>query len=191
MGYPGHPQQQQNWQGGGGYYPPQRQGSPAFAVITAILGLLMAGAFVLETVDLLSLTDGYELPTEVTAMIVAHFVIAGIAFIGAVLVFARVMAGAFVLLISSVLALGAVLTAPLIVKGIEFTLLGPGSYIDAADGASAYYKALFEFANLQATTRFMALALGAILLITAVLPPSLKWLRRPRRNDYSAQQAGW
>jgi hypothetical protein len=184
MGYPGYPPQQQN------YYPP-RQGSPAFAIITAIIGLLLAGALVWETVDLLALTDGYELPTEVTTMIIAHFVIAGIAFIGAVLVFSRVVAGAFVLLVSSLLALGAVLAAPLIVKGIEFTMLGPGSYLGAADGASSYYEALFKFENLQATTRAIALALGAILLITAALPPSLNWLRGSRQNDYSAQQAGW
>jgi hypothetical protein len=191
MGYPGYPQQQQNWQG----YSPgpaPKQGSPAFAIITAVVGLLMAGALVWETVDLLSLTDGYELPTEVTSMIIAHFVIAGIAFIGAVLVFSRVIAGAFVLLISAVLALGALLTAPMLVTGISFTMMGLDGSTDVLAGdASAYFKALFEFANVQAMTRFIALALGVILLITAALPPSLNWLRGSRQNDYSAQQAGW
>jgi hypothetical protein len=50
---------------------------------------------------------------------------------------------------------------------------------------------LIDFAALQATLRFVALALGVLLLIIAVLPPSLNWLRRPRENGYSAQQVGW
>jgi hypothetical protein len=91
-----------------------------------------------------------------------------------------------------VLALGALLTAPMLVTGISFTMMGLDGSTDVLAGdASAYFKALFEFANVQAMTRFIALALGVILLITAALPPSLNWLRGSRQNDYSAQQAGW
>src|SRR5262245_46749508 len=125
---------QQNWQSGGGhqqqgypaaqgYTPPQpdfdsyrRQGSPVLAIISAIFGLGLAGVLAWQTLALLDLMpDGAfsELPTGWKGMIIAHLVIAGIALIGAVLVFARKIAGAFILLISAVLALGALLTAPI------------------------------------------------------------------------------
>jgi hypothetical protein len=38
--------------------------------------------------------------------------------------------------------------------------------------------------------RLVALVLGVLLLIVALLPPSLAWLRKPRRDDYSPQQTG-
>lgn len=195
MGHPGYPQQQQNWQAymAQAYPEPRlRRGSPALAILSAIVGLGIAGTLVWQTLELLDLTDDVELPGGWSAMVIAHFVIAGIAFIGAVLVFARLVAGAFLLMLSAVLTIGVVLAAPLIAEGVA-VLMVSAIPTDATSPETLYFHELFEFEfdNSQATLRFAALALGVILLITAMLPPSLKWLRRPRQNDYSEQQAGW
>lgn len=205
--------QQQNWQSGpqqgGGSYPQQgypaqqhdfdsyrRQGSPVLAIITAVLGLGMAGTLVWQNLALLDLIGdaASEMPGGWTAMIIGHFVIAGIALIGAVLVFAWLIAGAFILLISAVLTIGALLTAPIIAEDVGLSLAtSPSDFSGISSSAELYFHQLFEFEfdNSQATLRFGALALGVILLIIAVLPPVLNWLRKPRKDDYSPQQAGW
>lgn len=195
MGHPGYPTQQQNWQAymAQAYPEPRlRRGSPALAILSAIVGLGIAGTLVWQTMALLDLTDGVELPGGWMAMVIAHFAIAGIAVIGAVLVFARRVAGAFLLMLSAVLTIGVLLAAPLIAEGVSVSMVSAiPSY--ATSPEALYFHELFEFEfdNSQVTLRFAALALGVILLITALLPPSLNWLRRPRHNDYSEQQAGW
>jgi len=159
-------------------------------MLSAVVGLGMAGALTWQTLDLLNLLGELrsEMPAGWTAMVVSHFVVAGIALIGAVLVFARFVAGAFTLLTSAVLTLGAILTAPIVADGVAVSM---GSSIEDYGVKELYFHQLFEFGNTQATLRFAALALGVILLIIAVLPPSLNWLRRPRQGGYSPQQAGW
>lgn len=211
--------QQQNWQGGPqqgggsypqqgypaqqGYQPPQhdfdsyrRQGSPVLAVIVAVLGLGIGGTLVWQNLALLDLIGdaASQMPGGWTAMIIGHFVIAGIALIGAVLVFARQIAGAFILLVSAVLGIAAVLTAPIIAEDVGFSLVTSVADVGTVSGSKElYYSQLFEFEfdNSQATLRFGVLALGVLLLIIAVLPPVLNWLRKPREDDYSPQQAGW
>jgi hypothetical protein len=195
MSYPQY--QQPNWLGDQQGQAPQqeaRRGSPVLAILSAVVGLGIAGALTWQTLDLLSLLgDATSLmPAGWTAMVISHFVIAGLLFIGAVLVFARLVAGAFILLVSAVLTIGAILVAPVIADGVGASMVDeiPVTTLGAKE---FYYHQLFEFEfdNGQATLRFAALALGVILLIIAVLPPSLRWLRRPRQNGYSAQQAGW
>jgi hypothetical protein len=190
MSYP-----QQQWQAYMAQAYPEpvvRRGSPVLAIMSAIVGLGIAGTMVWQTVELLDLADGVELPGGWLAMVIAHFVVAGVAAIGAVLVFSRLVAGAVVLMICAVLTIGVLLAAPFVAEGVAGTMVSsiPG-YATSAE--ELYFHELFEFEfdNSQATLRFAALALGVILLITAMLPPSLKWLRRSRQNDYSAQQAGW
>jgi hypothetical protein len=194
MGYP-----QQNWQGypqqgyPGPGYPAPEQGSPALAVITGVIGLGIAGMLTWQTLDLMSILDGVPVPDTWTVMNIAHFAVAGILLLGAVLVFARLVAGAVILMIGAALTLAALLTAPLYVDEVAFSMFdlsSPPSFIPTGE-AGDYYRALFEFANTQGTLRFIALVLGVILLITALLPPSLNWLRRPRQNGYSTQQPGW
>lgn len=187
MSYPGYDPQAD---------PFARQGSPVLAGFSALVGLGIAGVLVWQTLDLLSfLGDALsELPGSWTAMIVVHFAIAGIAVIGAVLVFARRIAGAFILLTSALLTIAALLAAPVFVEEVGFTLVNllepdlVGSNLD-----NLYFDRLFafEFDNIQVTLRLAALVLGVLLLIIAVLPPSLNWLRRPRRNPYSEQQTRW
>ena len=84
------------------------------------------------------------------------------------------------------------LAAPLIADGVAVSMVSAiPSYATSPEALYFHELFKFEFDNSQVTLRFVALALGVILLITALLPPSLKWLRRPRHNDYSEQQAGW
>jgi hypothetical protein len=191
MSYPQY--QQPNWLGEGQASESLR-GSPALAIMSAVVGLGIAGVLAWQTLDLLSLLGEARsiMPAGWTAMIISHFVIAGIVFIGAALVFARLIAGAYILMISAVLTIGAILTAPMVAVGVGASMSDSISYT-TLDDKEFYFQQLFgfEFDNGQATFRFAALALGVILLISAVLPPSLNWLRRPRQNDYSAQQADW
>ena len=191
MSYP-----QQNWQG----YPEQgfdapRKGSPTLAVISAIVGLGVAAALAWETLDLLNLLGDLtsQMPAGWTAMIIGHFVIAGIALIGAVLVFARFIAGAFILMTSAVLTIGAIVAAPVFAESVALSMVSSVAGYATLGPKELYYHELFEFEfdNIQTTLRFAALALGVILLIIAALPPSLNWLRRPRADGYSPQQAGW
>lgn len=187
MSYPGYDPQAD---------PFARQGSPLLAAFSGLVGLGLAGVLVWQTLDLLSfLGDALsELPAGWTAMVVAHFAIAGIAVIGAVLVLARRIAGAFILLTSALFTIVVLLAAPLIAEEVGYTLISlleadlVGSNFD-----NLYFDRLFafEFDNTQATLRLAALALGVLLLIIAVLPPSLKWLRRPRRDVYNEQPTQW
>lgn len=192
MGYP-----QQNWQqGGGGYYPPGRPlvdpGSPALAAVGGIVGLGVAGVLGTETILLLSDLDGApELPGGWTAMIVLHFVVAGLALLGAILVFARQVAGAFVLMTSAVLAVAVLLLDPVMAEEVWGSMLGALPDFTPSSSYGNYFKAMFEFGNEQAVLRFIALVLGVILVIIAMLPPSLNWLRGSRGQGYSQYPQTW
>lgn len=195
MGYPGYPQQ--NWQqGGGGYYPPGRPlidaGSPALAAAGGIVGLGVAGVLGTETILLLSDLDAApDLPGGWTAMIVLHFVVAGLALLGAILVFARQVAGAFVLMTSAVLAVAVLLLDPVMAEEVWFSMLGALPDFTPSGNYSAYFQAMFEFGNEQALLRFITLVLGVILVIIAMLPPSLNWLRGSRGQGYSPYPQAW
>lgn len=193
---------------GGGYYPQQgypanlpdvesRRGSPVLAIISAVVGLGLAGALTWQAVELLSLVGDKvsQYPTGWQVVLYWPLVAAGVTLIGAVLVFARRLAGAFVLVFSAVLTIAAELTAPLLTADIWVTMISSVDDTDfsASNPKELYFNELFklEFDNSQATLRFVALAIGAVLMIIAMLPPSLNWLKRPRENGYSEQQAGW
>jgi hypothetical protein len=174
----------------------RRQGSPTLAVFAAVLGLGVAGTLVWQNLALLDLIGDAsdQLPDGWQVMIIGHFVLAGIALIGAVLVFARQIAGAFVLLTSAVLTIGAVLAAPVVAEDVGLSMVSsPADIGTVSSSTELYYSQLFEFEfdNSQATLRFAALAVAVLLLIIAVLPPVLNWLKKPRQDDYRPQQAGW
>jgi hypothetical protein len=193
MGYPGYPQQ--NWQQGG-YYPPgpppTNSGSPALAVIAGIVGLVVAGVLATQTFLLLSdVSEAPELPGGWTAMVVLHFVVAGVALLGAVLVFARQVVGAFLLLVAAVLTVAVLVLDPAMAEGVWASMLGALPEFDPSGDYGNYFKAMMEFGNEQATLRFIALVLGVILLVIAALPPSLRWLRGSRPQGYSGYPQGW
>jgi hypothetical protein len=196
MGYPGYPQQ--NWQQQPGrYYPPGRPlvdgGSASLAVMGGIVGIGVAGLLATQTFLLLSdLEQVPELPGGWTAMVVFHFVVAGLALLGAVLVFARQVTGAFVLMVSALLTVAVLLLIdPAMAEGVWASMLGALPEFVPTSDFGGYFQALLEFGNEQAVLRLMALALGVILLVIAVLPPSLKWLRRSGEQGYSGYPQGW
>jgi len=194
MSYQGYPQQ--GWQGGGGYGPPQgypvREGSPALAVIAGIIGIGIAGVLAYQTIDLLSDISGApEIPGGWTVMIILHFVVAGLGLLGAILVFARQIAGAFVLLATATFAIAVLILDPAMAEGVWASMLGAMPTVEPTGDFSAYFEAMFEFGNEQAVLRFIALVLAPILLIIAALPPSLNWLRGSRNRGYNQYPQGW
>ena len=192
MGYPGYPQQ--NWQQPPvGYAGPNpNQSGPGLAITSGIIGLGAAGVLLAQTLMLLSdVPDGAEFPTGWTIMNVMHFATAGVALLGAVLVFARQVAGAFLLVLGGVLTAAVILLDPALAEGLFFTMLGATPSFSPSGDYASYFEAMFEFGNEQAVLRFIALVLGVLLLIMSALPPSLNWLRGSSRNDYNPYQQGW
>lgn len=187
-----------DYQPGGGYYPqqyaPERVGSPAAAVVAAIVGLGLAGVLAWQDFHLLELVGRAEgqMPDDWLVMIISTFAIAFVTLVGAVLVFARQVAGAFILLGSALLTIVAIGTAPFLAPGVGATMFD----VDAPNPTGftvLYYEELFNFhfGTTQATLRFVTLVLSLVLMIVAVLPPSLNWLRGGREDGYSAQRPGW
>lgn len=196
MGYPGYPQQ--HWQGGGHQPHPGYQGpdpnrpGPGLAVTSGIVGLGAAGVLLTQTIMLLSdIPDGAEPPTGWTVMNILHFAVAGIGVLGAVLVFARQVAGAFLLLFSGVLTVAVLLLDPALAEGVWASMLGALPDFEPSGDYADYFTAMVEFGNEQAVLRFIALVLGLVLLIMSALPPSLDWLRGRARNNYQAYRQGW
>lgn len=191
MGYP-----QQNWQGGYqqppmGYAEPQA--GPGLAVTSGIVGLGVGGVLLTQTILLMSdFGDVPGLPDGWMVMNIGHFAAAGLALLGAILVFVRQLAGAFLLMTSAVVTIAAIVLDPLLVKGLFFTLLGSlPEFEPSTDDFGNYFSAMFEFGNGQAVLRVAALALGVLLLIIAALPPSLRWLRGSDRNTHNPYAQGW
>ncbi|GAB1508354.1 hypothetical protein [Actinophytocola sp. KF-1] len=189
MGYPGYPQQ--NWQQPPmGYVGPDpNQSGPGLAVTSGIVGLGVGGVLLAQTIMLMSdIGDAPDLPAGWLVMNVMHFAVAAFALLGAVLVFVRQVAGAFLLMTAALLAVAVLLLDPALAEGLFFTMLGSLPDFEPSGDYGNYFKAMFEFGNEQAVLRAVALALGVVLLIVAVLPPSLNWLRGARGGSYPR---GW
>lgn len=189
MGYPGYPQQQQY----PGYPAPgQSQSGPTLSVITGIIGLGVAGVMLAETFMTMSdFGDIPGLPSGWTIMWVVHFVAAAFALLGAVLVFCRQIAGAFLLMGAAVLTVAAILLDPLMAESLFISMVGDLPDFDMSGEYPNYFKAMFEFGNEQAVFRVVLAVLGLILLITAVLPPSLNWLKGRRQQAYGGYPQQW
>lgn len=188
-------QQQGPWQGGGGYYQQQPSGSPGLSVTAGILGIALAGCLGYATIDLLGeLPDGVEPPSGYTAMFVLHFLVVGLGLLGAILVFARQVAGAFVLLGTGLLAVVAIVVDPLMAESLWVFLLGDLPSGEPTGDYSAYWETMFEFGNEQAVLFFVSLVLGAVVMVLAALPPSLNYLRGSSRGAAAygyPQQPRW
>ncbi len=195
MGYPGYPQQQ-GWQGGYqqppmGYAGPNQSG-PGLAITTGIVGLGVGGVLLTQTIMLMSdISEAPDLPTGWLVMNILHFAVVAFALLGAILVFVRQIAGAFLLLTAAVLTVAVLLADPALAEGLFFTMLGSLPDFEPSGDYGNYFKAMFEFGNEQAVLRVVALALGVVLLITAVLPPSLNWLRGSDRSAGHPYPQGW
>lgn len=188
MSYQSYPQQ-----GGGGYPPayPTNDGNPALAIISGILGLGIAGMLGFATIDLLGdIPSEVELPGGWIAMFILNFLVVALGLLGAILVFARQFAGAFVLLAAGFMAVLAVLIDGAMAEGLVGFMFGALPEITATSEYGAYLEAIFEFGNEQAVLFAISLFAGALLLIIAALPPSTKYLRGSR-GGYAGYQQGW
>lgn len=173
MTYPGVPQANE--------HQPSDQGSPGAAITAGIAGLLFASVLVWQNFDLLAeVGEDRELTGSWTAMVTLHFIVAFLALLGAVLVFARLLAGAYVLMISAVVGAGLVLAAPVLFPGIDQIVRNISLDFTGEDPAVYFSELFVEFDNLQGVLRGTVVALGVLLLILAVVAASLRWLRRPR-----------
>lgn len=192
MGYPGYPRQ--NWQQPPmGYVGPDpNRSGPGLAITTGIVGLGVGGVLLTQTIMLMSdLSEVPELPTGWLVMNVMHFVVVAFALLGAVLVFVRQVAGAFLLMTAAVLTVAVLLLDPALAEDVFFTMLGALPDFAPSGDYANYFKAMFEFGNEQAVLRFVALALGVVLLVIAVLPPALNWLRGSDRHAPHPYAHGW
>lgn len=155
-----------------------------------ILGLGVAGVLLTQTTILLAdIGEVRDIPAGWTAMLVVHFVIAGLALLGAVLVFAR-RGGTFLLMTAAVLTVAGLLLDPVMAEGVWYSMVGPWPGFTPAGDHANYFAAMVEFGNEQAMLRFAGLVLGAVLLVVTVLPPSLDRLRRSRDDSHGRYHPG-
>jgi hypothetical protein len=189
----GYPQQQPQQ----GYYPgaypppvgPVPGANPASAIIAGILGLLVAASLVVVNIDFFGQLDGLTLstlPSQFTVIVIIRFAAAAIALLGAVLVFARKVAGAIILAVGGLAGVAAVLLYPVVLGtlGRRFGDFG------------AYFDSLFKFDGAQATFSAIALIASPIALILALIPPTLRYLRASGvpaypQQGYPQQQQGY
>jgi hypothetical protein len=191
-GFQQQPYQQGGGPGGygGGYnYPAQSGGNPATAIIAGVLGLaaavLMAIAGFKMLSDLSDAPDGFEVPTELTIIVVLVLASAAVCLIGAIITFVRKVAGAFVLLIGSIVVIAAILLQPVLLSSASAQ--GDISFGD-------YFEVLFKFDSTEYTCMAIALIVAPFVLIFSVIPPTLNWLRgssaAQSHGGYPQQQQG-
>jgi hypothetical protein len=171
----GYPQQQPptGLYQGGNPAPPSRGANPAMTIIAAVFGLVAAASLVVLDVHLF--TDemprgkGFgDLTGEYKTLVILRFAAALILLTGIILMLARKLAGAILLIIGALAAMAAILVVPVLLKDV-FDALGLGF----AD----YLDDLFKFANVQQTFAALALVTAPLALIAAILPPTLRYLR--------------
>lgn len=183
MSYPqqGYPQQPQGYpQQPPAYYPPAApspagSASPATAVIGLVLGLLAAASLIVVAVHLLTLLDGAslgDLPSQFTIVLVTKFAAAAILLIGALIVALRKVPGAVILALGGAGGAAAMLLDPVIMGSLNPRFGDFGDYI----------KDLFSFNGTDSTFGAIALVTSPLVLILAILPPTLKWLRGSRAD---------
>ena len=192
MSYQGYPQQPQWHGGGGGYggYPqqPPRSTNPATAIIAGILGLGLVAALTVAAVDFTdSIANGNlgDLPGEFLTILIGLYAIAAIGLIGAILVFVRKVAGAFLLLTAALLTLVLILLEPTLIEGA----VGKGpSFGD-------FFEDMFKFDSGFASGQAIGLIIAPIVLIFAIIPPTLKYLKGSANKypgyDPYQQQGGY
>lgn len=176
----GYPQKQPSgmYQGGGQAAPSGGGGNPATAIIAAVLALAAVAALLVVNFkrlgDLPSGLGFGDLPGPYKTVVILWFGAALILLVGAIIVFVRKLAGAFVVVLGGLAGIAAVLLYPVILGdalGIEIKM---GDYLEE----------VFKFDGTESTFSAIALILSPLALILAILPPTLNYLRGPG-NDVS------
>jgi hypothetical protein len=169
--YPGNP---------GGYPEPQRA-NPTTAIIAAVLALAAAAGLAVAAFKNLEIVpDGIgfgDWPGEFKILVIVRFAAAAILLIGAVIVFARKLAAAFVLVLGGLAGIAGILLYPVLVDGLEF---------------GVFLEAVFKFDGAEATSSAIALIASPLALILAILPPTLSYLKGSAASGYDGypQQPG-
>jgi hypothetical protein len=144
--------------------------SPVTAVIAAILALGAAAALAVLGFDFLSdVPEGVsfsDFPSELKTVLILDFAAAAVLLIGAILVLARKLAGAVILVIGALAGITAILVVP---------PLADASFSD-------YFEEMFKFDSTGATMSALALILSPLALIVALLPPTLRYVRGSRQS---------
>ncbi|MEV7550118.1 hypothetical protein AB0N89_10880 [Amycolatopsis sp. NPDC089917] len=160
-GYPAQPGQP-----GFGYPAPRARPTGATAIIAALLGLVAAGAAgYLPIYFFLELPSGFsigDLPGLALTALGLYLLAALVLLVGSLSAFFRSVAGAVLLVLGSLLVITAVLLEPLAFNG---------SY-------GLYFRVQFEFETFVAIVRVVMFAVVPFTLIFAIIPPTLKYLRR-------------
>lgn len=217
MSYPGGYQQQQPQQpqGGyqpqqGGYQPPQQQQaggypsggysepdngtSPTLAIIAAVFALAaLASLLVVNFKRLGDVPDGVgfgDFPGPYKTVVILWFGAAVVLLIGAILMFVRKLAGAFITVVGGLAGIAAVLLYPVILGDAFGVELPMGDYLEA----------IFKFDETEAIFSATALIASVLALILAILPPSLNYLKGSSASSsgydgyqqpQQPQQPGW
>lgn len=152
-------------------YPQQNADNPLGAVIAAVFGLLATGALVALNVDFFGeFPDGLgfgDLPGELKTLVIIRFAAAVVLLIGAILVFARKLAGAFLLLGGGLFGIACVLLYPTLASVPPFVTIP----------FDLYFEELFKFADPMPIFSFATLLTSLVTLLMAVLPPTLRYLK--------------
>ncbi|WP_370944593.1 hypothetical protein AB5J62_36535 [Amycolatopsis sp. cg5] len=141
-----------------------RRPSGATAVLAGLLGLLVAGVVAYVPIQVfISLPSGFsigDLPTRALIYLAVALVAALSLLLGSLMAFFRAFAGAILLILGSLLAITAIL--------LEASL-----HI----GFGRYFEAVFSFGDIDEIVRAAAVIGAPIVLLLAVLPPTVKYLR--------------
>ena len=144
--------------------------SPVTAVIAAILALGAAVALTVLGFDFLSdVPEGVsfsDFPSELKTIVIMDFAAAVVLLLGAILVLARKVIGAAILVLGALAGIAAVLLVP------------PLADVSFSD----YLEVMFKFDSTGATMSALALILSPLALIVALLPPTLRHLRGSRQS---------
>ncbi|ALG06575.1 hypothetical protein [Kibdelosporangium phytohabitans] len=171
-GYPQQPYPQQPYPAA-----PSGGGSPATAIIAAVLALAIAGFEVVLLVNESTWIENLDkLPGEVVMILVGQLLTGLVMLIGSIVTFARKTAGAVLILIGALVGLASVLTEPLMLPG-------------GSKNLGRFYETVFEFGSAEATFRALIVIIAPLALIFAVLPPTFKYLRG-NRDDFSQYPGG-
>ncbi|MEV6897301.1 hypothetical protein [Amycolatopsis sp. NPDC051372] len=147
--------------------PPARRGRPsgATALVAALLGLVAAGAAGYLPVTLfIDIPSGFslgDLPVW-TLVDLGGYLGAGLfLLVGALATIFRATAGAVLLILGAVIAIGAILLEP---------TLGNGGY-------AAYFEVVFALNGFAAVDRAVLVVLAPLVLVLAALRPTFSYLR--------------
>ncbi|SEO62775.1 hypothetical protein [Amycolatopsis saalfeldensis] len=160
---------------------PIRRPSGATAVIAALLGLAAAviAGYVPVTV-FLGIPSGFslgDLPLWTLVDLGAYLVAGLVLLLGALGTIFRATAGAVLLILGALLAIGALL--------VESTLVSTAGY-------AAYFQSAFGLHNTPGTARAALCVLAPLVLVLSALPPTFSYLRyrTPVARPYGAHSPG-